>query len=342
MFRVAVICLALSFGLLHAEVDVEEDDIDIEDEAELRSKFEEFKEQYKKTYDQKEEEKRFQIFVENLKAAKRMQEQDRGTAIYGITKFSDMSDEEFGGFYLNPVISNNNDTWPEEMLSAEVAEPLTNMSLPRCFDWRKLGAVTEVKNQRRCGSCWAFGTVANIESLLYIKTHKLITLSEQELLDCDHWDKGCKGGYPFNAFNSICHLGGMMSSRDYRYKGRQHSSCHFKSTRVVMKIRTYHFIQSHEVEMQRWIAHRGPIVVTMNASALKIYKRGILRPRIGYCSCNKLDHVALITGYGVARGKPYWVVKNSWGKKWGEQGYFRIYRGENACGISRFPVTATI
>ncbi|XP_078391578.1 cathepsin L-like [Cetorhinus maximus] len=209
MFRVAVICLALSFSLLHAETDVEEDDIDIEDESELRSKFEDFKVQYKKDYDQAEEEKRFQIFVENLKTAKRMQEQDIGTAIYGITKFSDMSDEEFGSFYLNPVISNNNDTWPEEMLSAEVAEPLTNVSIPKCFDWRTKGAVTCVKDQRRCASSWAFGSVANIETLVYIKTKILRTLSEQELMDCDHWDKGCQGGYPFNAFNSICRLGAV-------------------------------------------------------------------------------------------------------------------------------------
>ncbi|XP_078391577.1 cathepsin L-like [Cetorhinus maximus] len=345
MFRVAVICLALSFSLLHAETDVEEDDIDIEDESELRSKFEDFKVQYKKDYDQAEEEKRFQIFVENLKTAKRMQEQDIGTAIYGITKFSDMSDEEFGSFYLNPVISNNNDTWPEEMLSAEVAEPLTNVSIPKCFDWRTKGAVTCVKDQvysRRCASSWAFGCVANIETLVYIKTKILRTLSEQELMDCDHWDKGCQGGYPFNAFNSICRLGGIMCSHDYRYKAVQQSSCHFKRTKVVTKVRTYHFIQSHEVEMQRWIANRGPIVVTINASALKVYKRGILRPRVGCCSCNRLDHVALITGYGVAQGKPYWVIKNSWGKGWGEKGYFRIYRGENACGVSRFPATAVL
>ncbi|XP_078392136.1 cathepsin L-like isoform X2 [Cetorhinus maximus] len=315
MFRVAVICLALSFSLLHAETDVEENDIDIEDESELRSKFEKFKVQYKKKYDQAEEEKRFQIFVENLKASKRMQEQDIGTAIYGITKFSDMSDEEFGAFYLNPVISNNNDPRPEEMLSADVAEQLTNVSLPSFVDWRKLGAVTRVKDQGlRCGSCWAFGSVANIESMWYIKTKKLRALSEQ---------------------------GGIMSEREYPYRGRN-GHCAFKQSKAIAKIQTYRNIRPDEEEMKIWVAHSGPIVISMNATGLQGYRRGIIRPGAYACDNFRLNHVMLVVGYGTSRGYPYWIIKNSWGADWGEKGYFRIYRGEGACGINKLPITVVI
>ncbi|XP_041037869.1 cathepsin L-like isoform X2 [Carcharodon carcharias] len=342
MFRVAVICLALSFGLLHAEAGPEENNIDIDDEAELRSKFEEFKEQYKKNYDQKEEEKRFRIFVENLKAAKRMQELDRGTAIYGITKFSDMSDEEFGASYLNPVISNNNDTWPEEMLSAEVSGPLTNMSLPHFVDWRKLGAVTRVKDQGfGCGSCWAFGSVANIESMWYIKTKQLRELSEQEILDCDFRSTGCYGGHPYNAFKAVISLGGMMSESEYPYKARN-GHCAFKPSEAIAKIRTFRNIQPREEEMKIWVANSGPIVVTMNATGLQGYRGGIIRPGAFACDNFRLNHVMLVVGYGVTRGHPYWIIKNSFGADWGEEGYFRIYRGENACGINKFPITVII
>ncbi|XP_041037851.1 cathepsin F-like [Carcharodon carcharias] len=341
MFRVAVICLALSCNLLHAEAGPEEDNIEVDDEAELRSKFEEFKEQYKKNYDQEEEEKRFRIFVENLKAAKRMQELDAGTAIYGITKFSDMSDEEFGAFYLNPIISNNNDTWPEEAHWTESSGRLTNLSAPVRFNWKKMGAVTKVKDQRRCGCCWAFGAVANIESMWFIKTKQLKELSEQELVDCDTLDKGCKGGYPYNAFNSIVQLGGMMRSKDYRYKGRM-NVCTFKPSEVIAKIQTYRNIRPHEEEMAAWLARKGPIVVTMNAGAMKGYRRGISRPDTTECNPAVLDHVVLIVGYGVARGHPYWIIKNSWGADWGEEGYFRLYRGERACGINKYPVTAIV
>ncbi|XP_059497528.1 cathepsin L-like [Stegostoma tigrinum] len=341
MLQLAVICLALSYTLQLSGANLIDNALQIDDETAMRAQFEDFKMKYKKKYDQEEEERRFQIFVENLKDAKRMQGEDQATAVYGVNKFSDISDEEFEKFYLNPTISEDNSTWPEEYKWTEGSERLENLSCPRRVDWRRRRAVTRVKNQGRCASSWAFGVVANIESVWYIKKRQLLILSEQELLDCDSWDRGCKGGFAYNAFNSIVSLGGLMRFRDYRYRASR-GSCKLIKSKVSVRIRTFRSIRPHEVEMRVWVAHRSPIVVTINAAALKGYRRGIIRPRFGRCSSTRLNHVVTIVGYGRCGRHRYWIVKNSWGVNWGERGYFRIYRGEQACGINRFPCTCVL
>uniref|UniRef100_UPI00398EDD42 cathepsin L-like isoform X1 n=2 Tax=Pristiophorus japonicus TaxID=55135 RepID=UPI00398EDD42 len=357
MFRLAIVCLTITCSLLQSEAITEGPYLEYEDEdgvitegpylegadedgEQMRSQFVKFKAMYNKNYEDLEEESRFNIFVENMEKAKRMQEQDRGTAVYGMNEFSDMSDEEFDGFYFNPAMSNNS-VWPKEAYWTEEDGRLTNLSCPSSWDWRHHGAVTVVKNQRKCGSCWAFGAVANIESMWYIRHKKLVVLSEQELLDCDTWDHGCGGGYPYNAFNAIQKLGGMMCQRSYRYVAAKRR-CQFQRTRVIAKISTYRNIRPHECEMKAWVSQVGPITITMNASVLKGYHYGIIRPHAATCSCRRLNHVALIVGYGVEKRNPYWIIKNSWGRRWGEKGYFRMYRGEQACGINRFPLTAMV
>ncbi|XP_060711752.1 cathepsin L-like [Hemiscyllium ocellatum] len=341
MFQLAVTCLALSSCVYLAAANTIDTALHIDDEAAMRAQFEDFKVKYKKQYDNEEEERRFRIFVENLKDAKRMQGEDQGTAMYGMNKFSDMSDEEFEMFYLNPMMSENNSSWPEEYTWREGDERLENLSCPRKFDWRRKGAVTRVKNQGRCGSCWAFGVVANIESVWYIRRRRLVSLSEQQLLDCDSWDRGCKGGYPFNAFNSILKLGGLMCWRNYRYRASR-GPCRLVKSRVSATIQTYRSIRPHEDEMRVWVAHRSPIVVSINAAALKGYRHGVIRPKFGRCRSNRLNHVVLVVGYGQCGRHRYWIIKNSWGVNWGEQGYFRLYRGENACGINQHPCTCVI
>lgn len=336
MLRLALICLALSCSLVQSRVFL----LNVDDEREMRSQFEKFKVKYGKEYEgPEEEERRFRIFVDSLKEAKRLQERDRGTAVYGVTKFSDLSNEEFANYYLNPMISNNNGSWPEEVMWTETSGRLANLSRPSRFNWKKKGAVTRVKDQRRCGCCWAFGAVANIESMWFIKTKQLIELSEQELVDCDNLDHGCRGGYPYNAFNIIVKLGGMMDSEDYQYRGRK-DICTFKASKVFAKIQTYRNIRPHETEMAAWLAQRGPIVVTMNAGAMKGYVSGISRPDVTECSPTKLNHVVLVVGYATSKNHPFWIIKNSWGADWGEKGYFRLYRGEEACGINKFPTTS--
>ncbi|XP_072106381.1 cathepsin F-like [Mobula birostris] len=340
MFRLLVACLVATQVIpsrCSSPADLPEDEAMFQ----MRSDFEEFKVAYNRSYDGEEEEnRRFQIFVENMKKAQMFEKDDTGTAEHGITEFSDMTDEEFNQFYLNPVMMNDS-SWMEEMTKIPMAEPLTECRTIRQWDWRSRGAVTVVRNQRRCSASWAFACVANVESLWYLKTKSLTVLSEQEILDCDSYDRACKGGFPFSAFYSIVRLGGLMSRRRYPYKARQ-CTCRQVRQRRVAKIKSFRCITPYEREMQKWVYRRGPIVVSMNAVLLKTYRRGILRPSSFRCPLRKLNHVVCIVGFGYQRGMPYWIVRNSWGQTWGEGGYFRLYLGEKCCGVNRFPMTAVM
>ncbi|XP_051900922.1 cathepsin F-like [Pristis pectinata] len=301
MFRLLVACLvgALLVPSWGSPFGVPLDGVDDEEMLQLRSQFEEFKATYNKEYEgEEEEDHRFQIFVQNLRKAQKLQEEDRGTAEYGVNKFSDMSDEEFDQFYLNPLMMNDS-SWMQKIAELPMAEPMANCSVPRQWDWRKKGAVTRVKDQRKCGSCWAFATIANLESMWYLKTKRLVSMSEQELLDCDTYDHACKGGYPYNAFQSIMKIGGMMSSRDYPYLASRYR-CRFRRRSRVLQVRSYQYITPHEREMTTWVALKGPIIVTMNAAAMRGYKGGIIRPNRYNCSCKKMNHVLLVVGYGIS------------------------------------------
>ncbi|XP_072887645.1 cathepsin L-like [Hemitrygon akajei] len=341
MFRLLVACLVATQLVPSrcSSLAVLPDDEEDEEMFQMRSDLEEFKVAYNKSYAGEEEEnRRFQIFVENMKKAQVMEDEDKGTAEHGVTKFSDMTDEEFEQFYLNPSMMNDT-SWMQEMAKVPVAEPIENCRIRRQVDWRSCGAVTSVKNQMRCGSCWAFASIANLESMWFLKTKQLVSMSEQELLDCDRLDRACSGGYPYNAFRSIMQLGGMMTARDYPYRAAKHR-CRFQQSRVIARVQTYRMIRPHENEMMRWVSSRGPIIIMMNSVAMKGYRGGILRPT--WCPSTRLNHVLLIVGYGVERRMPYWIIKNSWGSNWGESGYFRIYRGEQVCGLNRFPMTAVV
>ncbi|XP_051901068.1 cathepsin F-like isoform X2 [Pristis pectinata] len=340
MFRLLVACLvgALLVPSQGSPAGVPPDGVDDEEMLQLRSQFEEFKATYNKEYEgEEEEDHRFQIFVENLKEARRLQEEDRGTAEFGVTKFSDMSDEEFNQFYLNPLMMNDS-SWMQKIAELPMAEPMANCSVPRQWDWRKKGAVTRVKNQGKCAACWAFASVANIESVWYLKTKRLVSVSEQELLDCDTYDKACRGGYPFGAFTCAVKLG-LMTERRYPYMARR-GRCKAQRSRSVVKIKSYRCIYPHEREMKTWVATRGPIVVSLNGVLLKSYRGGILRPNSYNCPCNRLNKVVTIVGYGIQRDIPFWIARNSWGTNWGELGYFRIFNGEKACGLNKLPLTA--
>lgn len=304
-----------------------------------KNAFETFKEKHGKQYGSVEEEaKRYGIFQSNMKIAKKIQEFDQGTATYGASQFADMTPEEFQKVYLP---RRWNTAYDDRLKPAEIPRdaPATE------FDWRQHGAVTEVKNQGSCGSCWAFSVTGNIEGQWAVNKKQLVSLSEQELVDCDKIDEGCNGGLPTNAYQEIQRLGGLETEGDYPYKGDD-EKCVFEKQEARVYINGSLNISKDEEEMKAWIYKNGPTSIGINAFAMQFYLGGVSHPWKIFCSPNDLDHGVLIVGYGVKKGMfkdtPYWIVKNSWGQHWGEKGYYLVYRGAGVCGLNQMVTSAVI
>ncbi|KAF5467053.1 hypothetical protein F2P56_016919 [Juglans regia] len=306
--------------------------------------FKVFMETYGKRYATREEYlHRLGIFGKNMIKAAQHQVLDP-TAVHGVTPFSDLSEEEFerlytgvrGGPHINVV--RESVSLPEE---AEVR------GLPESFDWRAKGAVTEVKMQGLCGSCWAFSTTGAVEGANFIATGKLLNLSEQQLVDCDHTcdatektacDNGCRGGLMTNAYKYLMEAGGLEEETSYPYTGKR-GECMFKSEKIAVKVVNFTTIPVDENQIAAYLVNHGPLAVGLNAVFMQTYIGGVSCPLI--CGKKWVNHGVLLVGYG-AKGfsilrfgnRPYWIIKNSWGKKWGENGYYRLCRGHGMCGMN--------
>ncbi|XP_077993958.1 cathepsin L-like [Glandiceps talaboti] len=307
---------------------------DVVDWSQL-DQFQDFILKYNKKYSEDEFVFRYKTFLSNLDKAAELQRTDQATGKYGVTQFMDLTKEEFAKYYLSPV-------WPAPKTpvkpSPEFKVPTT---APDSADWRDKGAVTGVKNQGSCGSCWAFSTTGNIEGQWQIKKKQLISLSEQDLVDCDKLDEGCNGGLPSNAYQEIIRMGGLMTEKDYPYKGVD-GSCHFNRSMAKIYINGSMNISQDEGEIASWLAANGPISIGINANAMQFYFGGISHPWEIFCNPNNLDHGVLIVGYGTKNGTPYWIIKNSWGESWGEEGYYLVYRGAGVCGLNKMCTSAII
>uniref|UniRef100_A0A8C2KV13 Cathepsin F n=1 Tax=Cyprinus carpio TaxID=7962 RepID=A0A8C2KV13_CYPCA len=282
-----------------------------------------------------EAEKRLRIFQENMKTAQTLQSLEQGSAEYGVTKFSDLTEDEFRMMYLNPMLSQ----WSlkKEMKPATPA----STAAPDSWDWRDHGAVGPVKNQGMCGSCWAFSVTGNIEGQWFKKTGQLLSLSEQELVDCDKLDQACGGGLPSNAYEAIEKLGGLETETDYSYTGHK-QSCDFSSGKVAAYINSSVELPDNENEIAAWLAENGPVSAALNAFAMQFYRKGVSHPLKIFCNPWMIDHAVLLVGFGQRNGIPFWAIKNSWGEDYGEQGYYYLYRGSKLCGINKMCSSAIV
>ncbi|KAL4623010.1 cathepsin F-like [Arapaima gigas] len=317
--------------------------------VELLSMFKDFVTKYNRSYSSQEEaDRRFRIFRKNLQTAHTLQSLDQGSAEYGVTKFSDLTEEEFRSLYLNPLLSQRNLQRP-----MKPAAPPRNPA-PQSWDWRDHGAVSPVKDQGMCGSCWAFSVTGNIEGQWFLKKGKLLSLSEQELVDCDRLDEACGGGLPSNAYEAIEKLGGLETETDYRYTGHK-QSCGFSSGKVAAYINSSVELSKDEngeagvlhlclvnAEIAAWLAENGPVSVALNAFAMQFYRKGVSRPLKIFCNPWMIDHAVLLVGYGERNGVPFWAIKNSWGEDYGEEGYYYLYRGSRLCGINKMCSSAVV
>lgn len=306
-------------------------------------KFQDFAKRYNKTYvSEAERAKRFKIFSQNLKVIKLLNDHEQGTGKYGVTHFSDLTSKEFQKRFLGlrPGLKVAKTTGHVD--SVPRADPL-----PDSFDWRDHNVVSEVKNQGTCGSCWAFSVTGNVEGQWALKKKQLLSLSEQELVDCDKLDQGCNGGEMTNAYQEIMKLGGLEDEKDYPYEGED-DKCAFKQTSVRAYINGSLTLPTDETAMASWLVQNGPISIGINANAMQFYFGGISHPPNFLCSPKNLDHGVLIVGYGTHtypifhKKIPFWIVKNSWGKNWGEQGYYRVYRGGGTCGLNLMATSSVV
>ena len=285
---------------------------------------------------------RFEVFKRNVMAAFT----ENASYQTGITKFSDLTQQEFAKTYLNL----NYDAMAVANFNPYVVQ--VKNAAPDAWDWREKGYVSPVKDQGSCGSCWAFSTVGNLEGLYYKEKQTMVTMSEQMLVDCDTYDSGCNGGLMENTFTWLKENGGIMTDTDYPYKGRK-GTCQSDETKYVdMQITGYTKLGSgsstwdpvDEDEIKEFLYETGPLAVALNANPLQTYSSGILDKTSSQCPTSGMNHAVTMVGYGHddSQDKDYWIVKNSWGKNWGEDGYFRIRRGTGCCGINCYITTAKV
>jgi len=212
--------------------------------------------------------------------------------------------------------------------------------VPSSIDWRDYGYVTEVGNQESCGSCWAFSTVGVVEGQHKNSTGTLVTLSEQQLVDCDGSDYACMGGSQNTAMRYLISAG-SISEADYPYTGAR-GICQAKGKPITATISTYTDLPfGNEETLMEATASVGPISIAIDASnySFQLYSGGVYyEPR---CSSYHLDHAMLLVGYGNSNGYDMWQVKNSWGTEWGMDGYVMMARNRhNNCGIASSAVYA--
>jgi len=300
----------------------------------LQKLFDQFLENNNRTYTTNSIEyiTRFNIFKRNYQITIKLNDAKRNTANFGITKFMDLTQEEYRSFLglkkfdFNSAICNG------------TPPVLTQVVAPDSFDWRQHDAVTGVIDQGQCGSSWALPVVENIEGIWAVKHKKLTALSTQQLIDCDKVDYGCSGGSFDQAFAYILKAGGLESNKDYPYTGEV-GDCKFKKSLIVASIIGCNYISDNEDDIKNILYQTGPLTVAINADDLQFYESGIDVPGPHQCDPEQVNHGVLLVGYGVQNDIPFWIIKNSWGTSWGEKGYYRLIRGQGACGVNREAIT---
>jgi len=304
--------------------------------------WEEFKEKYNKDYPSDEEETyRSNVWLANVAVIQtHNSEADLGVHTFhlGENELADLTTEEISSYYNGLMIESS----PMESSTWVATEPLPT-DLPTEVDWRNKSIVTDVKNQLQCGSCWAFSATGSLEGQHALKDKKLVSLSEQNLVDCSQKEgnMGCMGGLMDNAFKYVKINGGIDTEASYPYTAKNGKTCLYNATNSGATLTSWVDVTTgSEADLQKAVATVGPISVAIDASHPKFhfYKKGVYHdPK---CSSVHLDHGVLAVGYGTAKlengkAKDFWLVKNSWGKTWGMDGYINMSRNKkNNCGIA--------
>lgn len=336
-------CLALLCVALFAAVALCDDPAPTGRRSRADLKFENFRVRYGRRYrDSNEENYRKNVFLENLQRAEALNESDEETE-YGVTPFADLTDDEFAERVLMINDELEYPDPPENSTRALRAQaPRNTDAAPANFDWRTRGALTPVKNQGSCGSCWAWSVIAEVESQTFLAGRGLTPLSAQQVVDCDTSNWGCGGGWPATAYAYILRVGGVQSAATYPYAGRA-GSCKFSRAKVVSPIKSWTWSSRaaapSETQMMNDLYTYGPLSVCISARNWNYYTGGVFSGASG----SALDHCVQLVGYGVtSTGAKYWTIKNQWGSTWGENGYMRLRRGVNQSLIANYATRVVV
>ncbi|XP_038218623.1 procathepsin L-like [Zerene cesonia] len=284
--------------------------------------FNQFIQKYEKEYDDRID-YHFEVFKQNLQNINKWNK-EKGTKMFGINAFTDLTFEEFSRFYLGFNAKN--------ISSDGIVYKPSGIEAPDSLDWRDSGYVSPVKNQENCGSCFAFSATGNVEGQ-YAKNHntQAISLSVQQSLDCESQGNCIDGGFPHNVFQALAEQGGSMREEDYPYEGVK-GQCRTQRDKIVAKVTGGSQLGvSGEDDLKEALASHGPLSISVCVdNQFKAYNGGVFKPST---PCYQSNHAVLLVGYGNEGSTKYWLIKNSWGKQWGDQGYFRLVMGQRACGI---------
>lgn len=330
-----------------------------------------FKETYGKKYNATEEKKRYLIFIEHMETVAELQIANP-LSEFGVTKFSDLTEEEFKVYH-------NSEAYYSSMNQNVEREPVPPLPfVADAVDWREKGAVTGVKDQGHCGSCWAFSAIGNIEGKWAIAGNKLIGLSEQELVSCDYTSSGCQGGLMDSAFKWLMsdRKGTLMADTNYPYLSsdgttrpcdhlckalqdpatdswcsemcyneqgkslctKELCNCIPMKNNTAATISGWKDLPKNEGQLKSWLSTNGPISIGVAVPLGRVWQ-AYTGGIMSNCGSDMTpNHGVLLVGYG----EGYWIVKNSWGADWGEKGYIRLQYGTNQCNLVFSPSSSIV
>jgi len=294
-------------------------------ESDYEKQWVDFVNSYGKVYSTVDAPHRYNIFKQNVDFV----ENFKGTHKVALNKFADLTAEEFARTYNGLKMSANRKQNP--IFVNRKGDPAAS------WDWRTKGAVTPIKDQGQCGSCWAFSTVGSTEGCHFLTSGKLVSLSEQNLVDCSsaEGNQGCDGGLMDDGFQYIMDNKGIDTESSYPYTAED-GSCVYKSGSCGSTVTSFSDVTSGDEKALMASVFSAPTSVAIDASqsSFQFYSGGVYYD--ANCSSQQLDHGVLAVGYGTdASGTDYWIVKNSWGTSWGDKGYILMSRNRsNNCGIA--------
>jgi cathepsin L len=318
----AILVVALLVGLAAASFS----------EQQYQDAFTSWMHEHNRVYASHEFFQRYNAFKWNMDYVEKWNSQNTQTVL-GLNSLADLTNEEYQKIYLGTKIDVSDSYVP-------VVEAEVKVDAPLAIDWRTSGAVTGVKNQGQCGSCWSFSSTGAIEGILKIKKGTLVSLSEQNLMDCStsYGNQGCNGGLMTSAFKYVAANKGIDTESSYPYTAKA-GTCHYTAANSGGSITNYKTVASGSESGLVTAINSQPVSVAIDAShnSFQLYKSGIYYEAA--CSSSRLDHGVLAIGYG----DDYFLVKNSWGTSWGQAGYIQMARNRNNnCGIATQAAYRTI